>query len=250
MKFKEYLQCDPRWGRVDYSTEGERTDICESGCGPSCMAMVLATWVDPEITPRETAEWSKRKGYKAFRQGTYYSYFQAQAGVYGLKAYQVNEKDMRTMKDSSEFHTKVIRELKKGNVVVACMGAGLWTRHGHYILLTDVDEGRDIAYVNDPASKDIRRTRGSWARLKKEVKFYFVVEKPTQKEGGKSMNQYDQPHSWVVKGWERMTRLKFYDGSRPTDPMTREESAVKDGRLLDYVEALIDKKIAEKMGGR
>ena len=41
-----YLQTDPRWGGQDYSAAGERTTIGASGCGPTAMAMVLATWVD------------------------------------------------------------------------------------------------------------------------------------------------------------------------------------------------------------
>ena len=47
-----YLQTDPRWGSLDYSARGEKTNIAVSGCGPTALAMVLATWVDPKITPK------------------------------------------------------------------------------------------------------------------------------------------------------------------------------------------------------
>ena len=43
MKPISYLQTNPLWKNVDYSAKGEKTDIGESGCGPTCMAMIIAT---------------------------------------------------------------------------------------------------------------------------------------------------------------------------------------------------------------
>ena len=40
-----------RWSAKDYSARGEKTTIGASGCGPTAMAMVLATWADPQVTP-------------------------------------------------------------------------------------------------------------------------------------------------------------------------------------------------------
>lgn len=226
---RTYQQCDPRWGLVDYSTSGERTDICESGCGPTSMAMVLATWVDPAITPQTTAEWSKAHEFKALRQGTYYSYFAAQAKAYGLKAYQLNGRNLRKRPDPS-MHFRVLEELQKGNAVIACMGQGLWTRRGHYILLTDVDVAKDIAYVNDPASTDPARTRGSWKRFTQEVKYYFIVEKP---RGGEKMTENrEKPSEWAKDTWDTAKRNKIFDGTRPHDPLTREEAAAVIVRAL------------------
>ena len=69
-----YLQTDPRWGSLDYSARGEKTNIAVSGCGPTALAMVLATWVDPKITPKSECAWALAHGYKAPHQGTYYGY--------------------------------------------------------------------------------------------------------------------------------------------------------------------------------
>ena len=71
-----YLQTDPRWGSLDYSAPGEKTTIAASGCGPTAMAMVLATWADPSVTPKTECAWALAHGYKAPRQGTYYGYFE------------------------------------------------------------------------------------------------------------------------------------------------------------------------------
>lgn len=77
-----YLQTDPRWAAKDYSAKGEKTTIGASGCGPTAMAMVLATWADPQVTPATECAWALAHGYKAPYSGTYYGYFQpAGAGM-------------------------------------------------------------------------------------------------------------------------------------------------------------------------
>ncbi len=79
-----YLQTDPRWKNTDYSAKGEKTTIGASGCGPTAMSMVLATWADPAVTPKTECAWALAHGYKARGQGTYYSYFVPVARRYGL----------------------------------------------------------------------------------------------------------------------------------------------------------------------
>ena len=79
-----YLQTDSRWARWPYSNSNEDTDIAESGCGTTAMAMVIATWKDPSVTPVTTSKWSLEHGYKATGNGTYHSYFVPQAKAYGI----------------------------------------------------------------------------------------------------------------------------------------------------------------------
>lgn len=242
MRYVEYAQCDGRWRDVDYSTEGEKTNICESGCGPTCAAMILATWIDAKITPLQTATWSKRAGFKAYKQGTYYAYFKKQFEEYGIRAYQLNSRNLRKYPDES-MHMRALEELGKGNPVIACMGPKNWTLHGHYILLWDVQNG--IAYVNDPASTERHRTRGSWELLKKEVKYYFVVERPER--GGNGMEE-KKVSSWAVQAWERKKQQKILDGRRPGDYMTREEFAVAQDRNDARMEQRI-REILREMNG-
>ena len=85
-----YLQTDARWKNVDYSAKGETTTIGASGCGPTAMAMVLATWCDPKVDPKTECAWALKNGYKAPHSGTYYGYFAPAGKRYGLTAYQVN----------------------------------------------------------------------------------------------------------------------------------------------------------------
>lgn len=170
-----YLQTDPRWAATDYSTKGEKTTIGESGCGPTCMAMVISTLTGKAVTPIDTCKWAKEHGYKALNQGTYYSYFAPQGRVYGIDVKQLNginlyKKDNTAVKN---FHKKALDEVKKGNMVVACMGKGLWTNSGHFVLWYGMEGSR--ALINDPYSTNPKRTNADLALFQSQVKYYFII---------------------------------------------------------------------------
>lgn len=173
-----YLQTDARWGWNDYSAPGEKTTIRASGCGPTAMAMVLATWADKSVTPKTECAWALKHGYKAPRQGTYYGYFVPAAARYGLKARQLNWVNIYG-NSKSTYHEEARKAVKEGHLVIACMGKGNWTSSGHYVLVWDV-EG-DTVYINDPASTLARRTQGSYALFKTQVKYYWVINNPVSK---------------------------------------------------------------------
>lgn len=86
----KYLQTDSRWAGVDYSAKEEHTTIGASGCGPTAMAMVLATWADPTVMPLSECAWALAHGYKCAGHGTYYGYFKPAAARFGLTCRQIN----------------------------------------------------------------------------------------------------------------------------------------------------------------
>ena len=170
-----YLQTDPRWGSLDYSAPGEKTTIAASGCGPTAMAMVLATWADPAVNPRTECAWALAHGFKAPHQGTYYGYFEAAGRRYGLKTYRLNYTNLYG-NDRSAYHAQARDALDRGDLVIACMGKGNWTSSGHYVLVWDI-QGNTIC-INDPASTKASRVRGDYAVFKRQVKYYWVIERP------------------------------------------------------------------------
>ena len=170
-----YMQTDSKWKKVDYSAKGESTTIGASGCGPTCMAMVIATWIDPSVTPVTTCKWSLENGYKAKNQGTYYSYFKPQGKVYGINTYQLTPSNIYGKTDS-EYHNKAKAEVDKGNFVIACMGKGRWTSSGHFVLWY-ANDGKNVL-LNDPYSKASNRNKANFDYFKSQVKYYFVCEKP------------------------------------------------------------------------
>lgn len=169
-----YLQTDPRWAAADYSAPGEKTTIGASGCGPTAMAMVLATWADPTVTPKTECDWAKRNGYKAPRQGTYYGYFEPAGKRYGLKVTRLNWANIYG-NNGAVYHKQAAEAVQRGDLVIACMGKGNWTSSGHYVLVWDIRG--DTIYINDPASTRAARTQGSYSLFKKQVKYYWVIKK-------------------------------------------------------------------------
>ncbi len=170
-----YLQTDPRWAALDYSAPGEKTTIGASGCGPTAMAMVLATWADKAVNPQTECAWALAHGYKAPRQGTYYGYFVPAAGRYGLKARQLSWTNIYG-NSKSPLHKEAKKAVDAGHLVIACMGKGLWTSSGHYVLVWKI-EGNTV-YINDPASTRAARVRGDYSLFKQQVKYYWVIERP------------------------------------------------------------------------
>lgn len=170
----DYLQYDRRWGGIDYSALGEKTTIAKAGCGPTCAAMVVATLKNASITPDKAAKWALENSFKAKHQGTYYSFFRLYLKKFGIECKQVTKSSVYH-KPNEPIHKIIIDELRKGNIVIACMGPGYWTSSGHFVLAFAVDL-QDRVYINDPNStKDILRC-ASLKEWQNQVKHYFVVE--------------------------------------------------------------------------
>ena len=251
-----YLQTDPRWNNVSYSAGGETTTIGASGCGPTAMAMVLATWADPAVTPKTECAWALAHGYKAPRQGTYYSYFVPAAARYGLTCVRLNTASLYG-NGASSVHETARRAVTGGDLVIACMGRGNWTRSGHYVLVWGFDGDRVL--INDPASTRADRVRGDWALFRSQVKYYWVVRRPAGKEvedmtekevraiiaglsdkealalvekALRALSEKEEP-DWSRKEgfWEKLTRTGAADGSAPERPVKRDEVAAMLGRL-------------------
>lgn len=253
-----YLQTDSRWANVDYSTKGEKTTIGKSGCGPTAMAMVLATWADKSVTPKSECAWALAHGYKAPHQGTYYGYFAAAAKRYGLYCRMLNGASIYG-NPNSKYHAEAKAAVDRGNLVIACMGKGLWTSSGHFVLVWKVD-GNTI-YINDPASTRTVRTQGDYSLFKQQVKYYFVVKKPatiqrpekeddemdinkllTEMTGAQAYALYTKAMAfaaavaepeWSKKQghWEKATLKGIVDGQEPERPVKRDELAAVLGRL-------------------
>lgn len=176
MKPVSYLQTDSGWSKIDYSAKGEKTNIGESGCGPTCMAMVIATLKDKTVTPIDACKWAKEHGYKAVNQGTYYGYFAPQGKVYGIDVRQLNGINLYKKNNAvtKRYHDEAMAEIKKGNLVIACMGRGRWTRSGHFVLWYGIEGGNVL--INDPYNRQPNCLRADLPTFQSEVKYYFVID--------------------------------------------------------------------------
>lgn len=253
-----YLQTDPRWANVDYSAKGEKTTIGKSGCGPTAMAMVLATWADKSVTPKSECAWALAHGYKAPHQGTYYGYFAAAAKRYGLYCRMLNGASIYG-NPNSKYHAEAKAAVDRGNLVIACMGRGLWTSSGHFVLVWKIT-GNTI-YINDPASTRTARTQGDYSLFKQQVKYYFmikntaVLQQPKKEDDDMDIKKIieqltpEMCYSIMVEAmtyagnlpepewsekqgyWEKATLKGVVDGQEPERPVKRDELAAVLGRL-------------------
>ena len=178
----DYKQYDTKWGGLSYAVDGETSTVKSAGCGPTAMADVLAAIVSPYIDPVTCASWARMKGYKVYKSGTSYNYPVAQAAEYGVSVRRLNVSNVYG-KTTSTVHQDALAELQKGNWLIACMGKGLWTSSGHYVVAYGYENG--LVYINDPASTKSIRACNTWDLFMSQVKYYWAVDVPeTIKQNG------------------------------------------------------------------
>lgn len=234
-----YMQSDLRWGSNDYSAPGEKTNISKAGCGPTCCAMVIATLKDKDITPSDTAKWSLEHGYKACKQGTYYTYFVPQLKAFGIECTRVNHVNIYGSDNETAraAHRLVERALTTGKMVIACMGKGIWTSSGHYVLAYGLKDGK--VYINDPASMKSARICNSFDTFKSQVKFYWVIEEKANNMTEKEIREIvkatvsemltgadSKPSAWAEAELAEAVSKGITDGTRPKGYVTREQAAI------------------------
>lgn len=160
----DYKQGDKRWGKVVYTSCGNKSQtIANSGCGPTSMADIMATWIDKAITPVEMCAYAVKHGYRTKSSGTAWGFFKSIANAYGFTGF-VQTKSMATARAA----------LKNGAFVVASMGPGYWTKGGHYICLWKTDD--TYMYANDPASST--RKKQKLKAFEEQRKQFFIFYRP------------------------------------------------------------------------
>lgn len=164
-KQKEYplfLQWDPRWGYAEY---GDESNVGLSGCGPTCLSMVLYYLTkDETLTPNKIAAYSMENGYYMSGTGTLWALLEELPLLYGVEVGQP-ETDKAVMES----------ELDRGNILICSMGAGDFTTGGHFIVIYGYDEAG--FHVND--SNCVARSRKSWSfkQIEKQIKHIWSFGK-------------------------------------------------------------------------
>lgn len=160
----DYKQYDSKWKKILYTIIGSKSQtIGSSGCGPTSMADIQATWVDKNITPVEMCDYALKHGYRTKNSGTAWGFFKSIADAYGYTGF-LQTKSMASARSA----------LKNGAFVVASMGAGYWTSGGHYICLWKTDDV--YMYANDPASST--RKKQKLGPFEEQRKQFFIFYKP------------------------------------------------------------------------
>lgn len=152
--FPLLLQWDSRWGYVPYGG----SCIGLAGCGPTCISMVIFSLTgDETATPAALADYGMRYGYYVAGAGTDWSFMTDAAQAYGLSVNQLGL-DENVMK----------QYLDLGYPLICSMGAGDFTRSGHFIMLYGYDEEGFL--VNDPNSQERSGMRWDFNTLRWQIK--------------------------------------------------------------------------------
>lgn len=131
------FQWDERWG---YTTYGDGL-MGLTGCGPTCLSMVcIGLLDDPSLDPATVAGFAQKHGYYVRDKGSSWTLISQGGEELGL---QVEELPLD--------ENRIRKSLEAGKPVICAMGPGDFTTSGHFIVLTQYEDGQ--FRVNDPNSK-------------------------------------------------------------------------------------------------
>lgn len=156
-----FLQWDPRWGYAPY---GDDSCIALSGCGPTCLSMVLYYLTgDESLTPDLFGEYSMENDYYLSGTGTLWALLEETAPLYGVTVDQP---------DPSEEEMKAA--LDQGGILICSMGPGDFTAGGHFVVVYGYDQEGFL--INDPNC--VARSRQNWSydRIDRQIKHLWVFE--------------------------------------------------------------------------
>jgi hypothetical protein len=134
-----FNQGDERWASQPYG----RDSLDKYGCGPTAMAMAVATLTGADTDPETMAQLSVKLGDWASKGGSYLSIVPDVAEACGLEAESFSGRTPDELCDA----------LLNGKLLVALMGPGHFTKRGHFILLRGYTlDGKLL--VADPNSRE------------------------------------------------------------------------------------------------
>lgn len=148
------LQWDTRWGYDSYGSGM----IGYTGCGPTCLSMVaIYLTKDASLDPGTVAAWADQAGYYVAGSGTAWTLMSEGCGHFGLQAEEL-----------ALDENVIASRLAAGQPVICTVGAGDFTKDGHFIVLTGYADGAFT--VNDPNS--VLRSSQTWTyeRLAGQIK--------------------------------------------------------------------------------
>lgn len=119
--------------------------LSSHGCGPAAMAMAVSTLTGEIVDPEEMARLCVRQGYWCRGHGSYLSIVQGVAETYGLRCEALDPEAL----DPDQLRAR----LATGEIAVALMTKGHFTKGGHFILLRGVILSGEVLTA-DPASRD------------------------------------------------------------------------------------------------
>ncbi|MCI6731634.1 MAG: C39 family peptidase [Lachnospiraceae bacterium] len=153
------LQWDNRWGAMPYG----KSMIALSGCGPTCLAMVINGLVDDlDVTPAEVARFATDNHYYLENQGTAWALMSDGCKHYGLRASEIGVDE-----------EKMIQKLEEGCMLICSVKKGDFTDVGHFIVIYGYEDG--WFEINDPNSISNSSARWKYDRLEGQIRHIWAM---------------------------------------------------------------------------
>lgn len=153
-----FMQWDERWGYSQYA--GNVFGL--TGCGPTCLSMIAVYLTgDDSMNPKWMAEFATNKGFYEEGSGSTWTLMSEGGALLGLgvKELPLNEE-------------RIIDNLLVHNPIVCIMGPGDFTDSGHFIILTDYENG--AFRINDPNSRKNSEKLWSFEELRYQIRNLWV----------------------------------------------------------------------------
>lgn len=160
-----FNQHDSRWAGLPYGSEDDLID--HYGCGPTVLAMLVASFTGQETDPSAMANWAAANGYWAPQQGSHHALIPEGAAAFGF--------DVEPFTDYTV--DAVLRALEEGHLLVALMGPGHFTQNGHFIIITNYWSGTSVS-IADPNSLENTETPWETQLILDELKYSCSANGP------------------------------------------------------------------------
>ena len=134
-----YDQTNPSWGSIMYSNHNDKEQtIGTSGCGPTSMAIIVATLKGNGVTPDTIAQYCIDNNFRTYNNGTANSFAASVASEYGLSHTGISD-------------LKIINKLNGNSMVIVSVN-GILTSTGHFVVISGVQVVDGVQYycVYDP----------------------------------------------------------------------------------------------------
>lgn len=119
-----FNQSEEPWADAPYGSD----TLLKYGCGPTVMAMAVASLTEEDTDPALMAQWAAEHGHWAPQNGSYHSIVSGAAEAFGLEVESPIEQTPQALRDA----------LEQGKLLVALMKPGHFTKYGHFILLRGI----------------------------------------------------------------------------------------------------------------
>lgn len=140
-----FYQWDRRWGNTVYSSAA----FGLTGCGPTSFAMVYQGVTGAtDKTPYDFGKLAQERNYMSEYEGTASEFFTGIAEEFGMSC--------ELYYPSADTITQL---LSGGATIIANLGPGQFTQHGHFFVLAGLDSSGKVI-VNDPYS--VVRSSQTW----------------------------------------------------------------------------------------